>query len=182
MEFSDPSEREKVLGPLYATAIKDELAVFGSNGLMSKKTAAAIDDEVKKALTLGTDPMVDVLTPQDASASRAASDASAIESFVDEFTQLNTEPKKSKSKLVASVASPELVISKPVFSSRELYDRSHYSALSHLPSTKSAHEQLDHVMLRRATEGYLFDCVANKDVIEEDPWLQDVWEWIAGRS
>ena len=41
---------------------------------------------------------------------------------------------------------------------------------------------LDHVMLLRAKEKYLFDCQTNRKVVSDDPWLRDVWAWIAGKS
>jgi len=39
---------------------------------------------------------------------------------------------------------------------------------------------LDHVMLLRAKEKYLFDCQLNQRVISDDPWLRDIWAWIGG--
>lgn len=34
---------------------------------------------------------------------------------------------------------------------------------------------------RRATQGYLFDCQKNVDIVAGDPWLQDLWTWIGRR-
>ncbi|KAL8928137.1 MAG: hypothetical protein Q9172_001047 [Xanthocarpia lactea] len=31
---------------------------------------------------------------------------------------------------------------------------------------------------RRCVEGYLFDCRKNMEVVVDDPWLSDMWEWI----
>ena len=45
---------------------------------------------------------------------------------------------------------------------------------------KEAQMVLDHVMLLRAKERYLFDCAVNREVVSDDPWLQDLWDWIAG--
>lgn len=41
---------------------------------------------------------------------------------------------------------------------------------------------LDHIMLLRAKEHYLFDCARNREIVADDPWLQDLWDWIAGLS
>ncbi|KAI8172468.1 putative WD repeat-containing protein [Colletotrichum sp. SAR 10_75] len=38
---------------------------------------------------------------------------------------------------------------------------------------------LDHVMLLRAKEKYLFDCNVNRAVVADDPWLRYMWDWIA---
>lgn len=39
---------------------------------------------------------------------------------------------------------------------------------------------IDHVMLWRAKEMYLFDCERNRKIVADDPWLRDTWAWIAG--
>ncbi|KAL2022316.1 hypothetical protein VTK56DRAFT_5714 [Thermocarpiscus australiensis] len=39
---------------------------------------------------------------------------------------------------------------------------------------------LDHTMLLRAKEGYRFDYAKNQQIVADDPWLQDVWTWVAG--
>ncbi|KAK3357510.1 hypothetical protein B0T25DRAFT_622287 [Lasiosphaeria hispida] len=39
---------------------------------------------------------------------------------------------------------------------------------------------LDHAMLLRAKEGYLFNYEKNQKVVADDPWLRDVWAWVAG--
>ncbi|KAJ0339538.1 hypothetical protein KNSL1_011969 [Colletotrichum chrysophilum] len=38
---------------------------------------------------------------------------------------------------------------------------------------------LDHAMLLRAKEKYLFDCNVNRAVVADDPWLRYMWDWIA---
>lgn len=35
---------------------------------------------------------------------------------------------------------------------------------------------------RRATQGYLFECQKNVNIVAGDPWLQDLWTWIGCRS
>lgn len=39
---------------------------------------------------------------------------------------------------------------------------------------------LDHTMLFRAKEGYLFDYAKNSRIVADDPWLRDIWAWVAG--
>ncbi|KAH8879414.1 hypothetical protein GQ53DRAFT_834188 [Thozetella sp. PMI_491] len=39
---------------------------------------------------------------------------------------------------------------------------------------------LDHIMLLRAKERYLFDYTLNQEIVADDPWLRDVWAWVAG--
>ncbi|KAI1338035.1 WD repeat domain-containing protein [Xylariaceae sp. FL0016] len=47
---------------------------------------------------------------------------------------------------------------------------------------KPAHLVLDHVMLLRSKEKYLFDYSANRDIVSDDPWLRDMWDWVAGAT
>ncbi|KAH9222678.1 hypothetical protein DL95DRAFT_325636 [Leptodontidium sp. 2 PMI_412] len=180
MRFADPVEREKVLGPLYSTAAKADVAVFGPERFTTKSVTATLHAEVKKALESAEDPVVDLLAPQDSALGARASTASAPESLGDDFTQVNLEPKESKRPFVAENSSSESTLPTKTYSSQELYERSHYTAISRIPSSKTTRDQLDHVMLRRAINGYLFNPKTNKNVVTDDPWLQDVWEWIAG--
>ena len=39
---------------------------------------------------------------------------------------------------------------------------------------------VDHTMLLRAQEGYRFDFAKNQKIVADDPWLRDVWVWVAG--
>jgi WD repeat-containing protein mio len=47
---------------------------------------------------------------------------------------------------------------------------------------KDAQAVLDHVMLLRAKERYLFDFGGNRSIVSDDPWLRDLWDWVAGSS
>ena len=40
---------------------------------------------------------------------------------------------------------------------------------------------VDHPMLLRAQEGYRFDFAKNQKIVADDPWLSDVWLWVAGK-
>jgi hypothetical protein len=77
--------------------------------------------------------------------------------------------------------SADFSTSNKAYTSREVHDKLHYSTLSLVPSRKPRSELLDHVMLRRALDGYLFDCKINKTVATHDQWLQNLWEWIQGK-
>lgn len=62
----------------------------------------------------------------------------------------------------------------------------HEALLSILTETpglpREAQCAIDHRMLLRAKEMYLFDAVRNRDVVGDDPWIRFVWDWIAGQS
>lgn len=58
-----------------------------------------------------------------------------------------------------------------------LYD---YQAADRKPDIKYALEFLT-LSRRRCTEGYLFDCRKNEEIVSDDPWLQGLWSWIGRR-
>jgi WD repeat-containing protein mio len=41
---------------------------------------------------------------------------------------------------------------------------------------------LDHIMLLRSKEKYLFDYSANMNITSDDAWLEDLWRWVSGKS
>ena len=64
-------------------------------------------------------------------------------------------------------------------SSREAHE---YSVL---PGTKITMEQAlgqSTFARRRCSEGYLFNCTRNAEIVAPDPWLHEMWTWIGRRS
>ncbi|KAK5632003.1 hypothetical protein RRF57_007717 [Xylaria bambusicola] len=48
--------------------------------------------------------------------------------------------------------------------------------------SKAAQVVLDHIMLLRSQEKYLFDYQVNINITADDPWLKDLWLWVARAS
>lgn len=63
---------------------------------------------------------------------------------------------------------------------RERHERSLSEKMESLGLPREGHAVLDHIMLLRAKEKYLFSTETNQRVVADDPWLQDVWGWVAG--
>lgn len=64
--------------------------------------------------------------------------------------------------------------------SRSLHDDLLRSTMETAGFPKAAQVVLDHFMLFRAKEKYLFDCRVNRAVVADDPWLKGVWGWVEG--
>ncbi|OAA58564.1 WD40 repeat-like-containing domain protein [Niveomyces insectorum RCEF 264] len=62
--------------------------------------------------------------------------------------------------------------------SREMHESLLTSMLDRQGFPSEAQAVLDHVMLLRAKEGYLFNCKLNREIVSDDPWLRDVWGWV----
>lgn len=157
LNFEDTSESVKVRGPLFASAAKVDVPVFGSEKFSFPKIQDHLHTTIKKSLRSPEDPIVDLLSSVDLEISQ---------------NHLLSD---------AGVSTSQVSTSNKVYTSREVHDKLHYSMLSLGSSRKPSIEVLDHVMLRRALDGYLFDCKINKTVATDDHWLRDVWEWIQGK-
>jgi hypothetical protein len=174
MDFKDPKEREAVLGPLFATEAKAAVPVFGEEKLSTNQTNSLVNISVQKALQSVTRSVINLLEPVEPDALQTSSSLTT-ESLGEQFEHLNM----SKN----GVLDPEHhdTMSGSMYSSRELHDKSHYTSLSSKGHTKIMGDQFDNVLLRRAKQGYLFDCTLNKKVVSDDIWLRDVWDWIEGK-
>ncbi|KAM4054713.1 zinc-ribbon like family protein [Hirsutella rhossiliensis] len=60
----------------------------------------------------------------------------------------------------------------------------HEGLLSSLVAAKGLPREaqcvVDHTMLLRAQEKYLFDAATNRNIVSDDPWKMFIWDWIAG--
>ncbi|KAI2626595.1 hypothetical protein GGR54DRAFT_477664 [Hypoxylon sp. NC1633] len=65
-------------------------------------------------------------------------------------------------------------------SNQQLHEKLLVSTLNTRGFPKEAQVVLDHAMLLRSKEKYLFDYVANRDITADDPWLRELWDWVAG--
>lgn len=59
--------------------------------------------------------------------------------------------------------------------------KSAYGASSDLILATAQRDNISQIMLKRAKDGYLFDCMKNKGLVSNDPKLHNAWEWLAGR-
>jgi WD repeat-containing protein mio len=176
MEFNDPNERDKVLGPLFASEAKADAAIFGPRKFTLKSTKVKLESSVKMMLQYTLDPVINMLAPAEAvTIPELSSPKPSVRSVNLEQSRLESKVTRATSKTI------DLVSSAKVLSSREQHDKSHYTTKNFGQFVKPKSDILDHVMLQRAARGYLFDCEQNKAIVADDPWLQDVWGWVKGK-
>ena len=182
MKFTDSAEQERILGPLFETEATADVPIFGAEKFNSQKAKSLLKAAIKRSLQLKEDPVIDLLAPEDFKMGQSPSviDLSS-DPLTNQLSQTHLNDTVEKGHKAQLESSGINAGAKKVFSSRELHDKSHYSVLSLESPTKSKSELLDHMMLQRAMDGYLFDCQKNKTLVVGDQWLQDVWEWIAGK-
>lgn len=174
MKFSDPIEHEKNLSPLYATAAKSQVPIFGPDGYRNPDTVTSLNAAIQESMRSEIDPIVDL-----SAAAKGQNKDKVPENIEPDLTNtfkkshltIESQDDKRKGGGVESMS---------IYSSQELHDKSQNQIRPSGSMSKGEKEELDHIMLRRADAGYLFDCVINKKIVANDPWLQDVWEWVKG--
>ncbi|KAG0651851.1 SEH-associated 4 [Hyphodiscus hymeniophilus] len=158
MKFSDPSERDKVLGPLYASAAKAQIPIFGPDKFTSVATQQLLSSTVQQDLQSVDNPVINLLTRNKPKMGQEPSSISRSEESLSEgFDNLKLETRSVET---------EPTTSKKILSHQEQHDKAHYTVCLDSTLTKSKGELLDHVMLQRANDGYLFNCEVNKSVIK----------------
>lgn len=118
--------------------------------------------------------MIDLLAPANPAMPQSSED------FGEKLSKLSIQSKTDKDK-PGNNELPDTGGGRRIRSSRKFRDRSHYYTSGTAPETKTKGELIDTTMLRRALDGYLFDCEKNWELVAGDQWLQEVWEWIAGK-
>jgi hypothetical protein len=206
MEFSDPKEREINLGPLHADELKSDVPVFGpdkytephvresianalrktlqrsdvstSEGVKSENsgtqrsraayTKTTFEEAVTRQSAFVDDPVTEVFIRKD---DPSSDDRTDIDSLSNGLSHVGLVAAESKEGDEASVDE--------AYSSREMHERAHQFSF---PSSKTEAMLIDQRFIKRALGGYLFDPEANKELVKEDPWLVDVWDWISCKA
>jgi hypothetical protein len=176
MKFSDPAEREKVIGPLYATAVKAEVPIFGPDKFTSKKIQQALNSTIKQDLESEDNPVVNSLATKKSRMSQTSGRIIQCgEPLAEDLNKLELATQENGKECESRNL-------EKVMSSRERHDEAHYTTCLGTRTNVSKVDLLDHVMLQRAIDGYLFNCKANKAIVKDDQWLHDIWEWIEGKE
>jgi hypothetical protein len=168
MDFKDPIEREQILGPLFATEIKESIPLFGSDRFTSKITKKIVESAVTHALKSTANPVTNLATGNQFETKSSS-------------TNLTGQPEQIKTSRNSNQDINDTSHKVPLHSRQELHDQPRHSsaAVSDSPNTKNG--LIVHTMLRRAKEGYLFNPTKNKEIVDEDPGLWYVWDWIEGK-
>jgi WD repeat-containing protein mio len=187
MQF-EASHSPEMLGSLFVEDALSNIPIFGK----TKADVGAIISEALGSQIPAADllvnsesiavPLPDVLWKPSTTAeklralrkyAREALQVSHEETSVDKPTEETSDAEKALADMSLSQDGPP--------SCRVLHD----NLLRALPEAKGlpreAQSVMDHAMLLRAKEKYLFDATTNASVVSDDHCLRYVWDWIAGR-
>ncbi|RDA84514.1 hypothetical protein CP532_1504 [Ophiocordyceps camponoti-leonardi (nom. inval.)] len=169
----EPSQTVEMLGTFLAEQALSEVPIFGSDKCRIEER---LQGALKNTSTVSTvvEHVDENPTPLPDSFHKATSTASKLRSLRayvrDDNGSTQTEDDDAND---MSLASNSLT------SCREV----HEGLLSSLATAKGlpreAQSVVDHVMLSRAKEKYLFDAAVNREVVSDDPWKRFLWDWIA---
>ncbi|KAI0024781.1 WD repeat domain-containing protein [Xylariomycetidae sp. FL0641] len=187
MQF-ESSQHSEMAGPLLIDEALKDIPLFGEN-------RAPINDIVQQAVQFppsDIDPIVDFeakAVPLPATYATAKSTTDQLH-MLRQYSKDVIRPRKPKNDeqqfptiedLDRSLTDLSMKGPGPP-SNRQLHERMLATTLDTKGFPKEAQILLDHVMLLRAKERYLFDYAANREIVSNNPWLRDLWDWVAGAT
>ncbi|CAJ2510044.1 Uu.00g059440.m01.CDS01 [Anthostomella pinea] len=189
MQFEAPQYAE-MMGPLLLHDALKDIPLFGEE----VKSVTHIVQQIMQSHPPEADPIIDSEArdvfppiPNTASTAFTAETLRGLRDYSNETLNLPKTPFSSKrqpstiEKLDKSLTDLSVKGVGPI-SNRELHEKLLATTLDTAGFPKMAQVVLDHVMLLRSKERYLFDYAANRDIVSDDPWLRDLWDWVAGAA
>jgi hypothetical protein len=160
MKF-EPSQAHDVFGPLLTEQALSDMPIFGPQ-------KCNVRSLVEKTLT--SPPTEERLVAEVSGASQSSVLFDDASSIADKLKALRLASKQGKEQ------PDEALLSQLERHEKLLTDTRDIPGLS-----SKERFAADHTMLLRAHEGYRFDFAKNQNIVADDPWLQDVWVWVAGK-
>jgi WD repeat-containing protein mio len=160
----DGSQHSEMLGPLLIDDTVKNIPLFG----VDKPPVETIVSQVLQSSTPETDPIVDLEAKDQPPLSfREAT------TMAGKLVDLRKRAELSGHLLEATSKNAGLT------SNRQLHENLLIRSLCITGFSKHEQSILDHVMLLRSKEQYLFDYSTDIDIVADDPWLKDLWLWVA---
>ncbi|KAK4196491.1 hypothetical protein QBC40DRAFT_7499 [Triangularia verruculosa] len=158
MEF-EPSHSYAMLGPLVTETALSDKPVFGPNKV-------DVPTVVEHAFVTPPEKVLTVQVSGDAELPAAFHNATTV---ADQLKALRSLIKDTDT---STQAEPP--------SQRHRHEKLLMETMNLARNSPKARNVLDHIMLLRAREGYLFNYEKNQEIVSDDLWLKDVWAWVAG--
>lgn len=171
----EPSQTPAMLGPIMVEKALHEVPIFGPDrkdlsSIVEEATNSAASAYVLTDLDADNRPLPEALFKT----STIAEKLRALRAHV------KAKPKEESVDAVSqSVADVSLSATDPP-TNCELHEELLSTLMAALGLPREAWAVIDHVMLFRAKEKYLFNPSTNIAVVDDDPWLRYLWGWIRG--
>lgn len=184
MQF-EPAQYSELMGSLLIDEAVKYIPLFGSE----KEPVATIISQVLSAHPPDTDTVVDFEANDDlpesySNATTTAAKILALRKHAPQISQSqelsNNDRKSATFGVTPDKTSPDAPGSVTgLVSNRQAHESILTTTLNTKGFPKTAQVVLDHIMLLRSQEKYLFDYQANINITSDDPWLKDLWLWVA---
>jgi WD repeat-containing protein mio len=171
----EPSQSAGIFGPLTTETLLSDAPLFGSDG-------AKVDSLIEQAVATkpsahdfaAWEEITEVFVPDTSAAKSSASVAEKLEALriaLDELSLAERGGTESQTTARNGDEPP---------SQWELHEKLLIEANQYPNFSRHAQAVMDHAMLLRAKEMYLFNSRKNQQIVADDLWLRDVWAWVAG--
>ncbi|KAI5465740.1 hypothetical protein BGZ63DRAFT_374423 [Mariannaea sp. PMI_226] len=185
MKF-ETSQASEMLGPLLIEQSLSEVPLFGPESVKIKaEIETALSSNTVAPVLINDVGATETPLPEEVrSAPAVAAKIRSLRAFArDEFQPPapanGVQPRAGDTKIEKSDTTNLTLASDSLGSCREIHDALLASLTEVEGLPREAQCVLDHTMILRAKEKYLFDAVANRDIVADDPWVKYVWDWIA---
>ena len=176
----EPSQAPDILGPLLVDQALSDVPIFGENRVdLASVVEEATNSQVSESGLVGDlDASEDALPESFTNASTTAEKLRALRAYIKDRTK--SASKTPVEGLADAAAELSLSATGPP-TNRELHDELLTTLLEAKGLPSKARAVLDHIMLLRAKEKYLFSTTINRAVVDDDPWIRYLWLWISGK-
>jgi hypothetical protein len=183
MKFESPQATE-ILAPLLIEEGLSNVPIFGDNttDLRQTLTESLQSGAPASGIIEHVDEHTKALPAEFYKAATTSSQLRAIRNYVRDVTAESGDGADANTDVKALTAqTSDISLASDISAScRDM----HETLLRSLTTTglpQEAQNVIDHSMLLRAKEKYLFDAVINREVVSDDPWVRFTWDWVAGK-
>ena len=185
MQF-DPPQASEILGPLLAEQALSDVPIFGEESADIEATIESVlRHRVSSKVSVEATNEVKAQLPESFyKENTVAGKLRALRTFVREQLLVPEDANLTAQFGALKVLSPEApgipTASDGIGSCREIHEALLNTLTKASGVPREAQAVIDHSMLLRAKEKYLFDAETNRNVVKDDPWTMFIWDWIAG--
>lgn len=178
MQFDDKRGLE-ILGPTLTEHALHDVPIFGTDKAAVKEgiEAALKREEISCAAVEHVGESEQPLPETFYSAKTIAAKLRAIRAFVRGEGDVSADDVNGS--VSRSTPNDISLASNSLESCRELHEALLSQSLKSNSLPREAQNVVQHAMLFRAKEKYLFDAAANRQIVSDDPWKRYLWDWIA---
>jgi hypothetical protein len=168
----------EILGPTLTEHALHDVPIFGPDKIAVKEgiEAALKKEDTSCAVVEHVGESEEPLPETFYSAKTIAAKLRAIRAFVRGEGDNSVDVNGSVSRTPPNEIS---LASNSLESCRELHEALLAQSLKSSGLPREAQNVVQHAMLFRAKEKYLFDAAANRQIVSDDPWKRYLWDWIA---